>query len=454
MIEKDRKNIKYIRKKNTVRGMAGQRRRDGLGTEKKKISMAWLSPDSFMGKALCILLVIILTVGAFLAPKVINNLYDAGTLMQITYMDMDLSPYAVSYVKMEDKLQAIARVKTAGGFLSVLPVGEEAEGGVSGAELAETVNREIGELRWGLSTFFNEAWWSMLTEESLVSRTKYTLYGRPDGEGSDTSQEMAPFQFWVLQFARVENSDEKGKENKYLTDYDGTTDRIMVCMDADFDKIYAFAVAGNMDRIEELYGLELVEIFDEEGDVRGYAEASLLPEERQRLRIDLTADIMAGWAEYWDTVPDERAYYMDVQNELVGVYVYRDEELSAEADGGEEADSVGVGSAEEATEIVVDAKTGMTSQTEFSEAERKALALEQIVMDMENAKEGERGIYNYETGEMFLSSAEEIETLGFREEGDMLLAVGAQGQAVRGEEDVAVWVQKTGCRDFFDMMQF
>ena len=110
MIEKDRRSIKYIRKKNMARGMTGQRGRDGLGTEKKKISMAWLSPDSFMGKALCILLVIILTVGAFLAPKVINNLYDAGTLMQITYMDMDLSPYAVSYVKMEDKLQAIARV--------------------------------------------------------------------------------------------------------------------------------------------------------------------------------------------------------------------------------------------------------------------------------------------------------------------------------------------------------
>ena len=36
----------------------------------------------------------------------------------------------------------------------------------------------------------------------------------------------------------------------------------------------------------------------------------------------------------------------------------------------------------------------------------------------------------------------------------MLLTVGAQGQAVRGEESTAVWIQKTGCRDFFDMMQF
>ncbi len=452
MIEKDRRSIKYIRKKNMARGMTGQRGRDGLGTEKKKISMAWLSPDSFMGKALCILLVIILTVGAFLAPKVINNLYDAGTLMQITYMDMDLSPYAVSYVKMEDKLQAIARVKTAGGFLSVLPVGEEAEGGVSGAELAEAVNREVGELRWGLGTFFSEAWWSTLTEGSLVSRTKYTLYGRPDGEGNDTSKEMAPFQFWVLQFVRVESSDEEGKENKYLTDSDDITDRIMVCMDADFDKIYAFAVAGNVDRIEEVYGLELMEIFDKDGEVRGYAEASLLPEERQRLRIDLTADIMAGWAEYWDTVPEERAYYMDVQNELVGVYVYRDEESAAKADGGGKEGSVGVDSEEETTEIVVDAKTGMTSQTELSEAERRALALEKAVMGY--GQEGERLIYNYEAGEAFLFSAEEIETSGFKEEGDMLLTVGAQGQAVRGEESTAVWIQKTGCRDFFDMMQF
>lgn len=452
MREKDRKNIIYIRKKNAVRGMAGQRRRDGSQTERKKISLAWLSLDSFMGKALCILLVIILTVGAFLAPKVINNLYDAGTLMQITYMDMDLSPYAVSYVKMEDKLQAIARVKTAGGFLSVLPVGEEAGSSVSSAELTEAVNREIEELRWGVGSFFSETWWSMLTEESLVSRTKYTLYGRPDGEGSDTSQEMAPFQFWVLQFARAESSDEKGEENKYLIDSGYVTDRIMVCMDEDFDKIYAFAAAGDMDMVERLYGLEIMEIFDEGGDVPGYAEASLLPEEKQRLRIDLTADIMAGWAEYWDTVPDERAYYMDIQNELAGVYVYRDEESAVEAEGGEGTDSVGADREEEATEIVVDRKAGRNSLTELSEAERKALALEKAVMGY--AREGERLIYNYEAGEAFFSSTEGIETLGFKEEGDMLLAVGAQGQAIRGEADAALWIQKTGCRDFFDMMQF
>ncbi len=36
MIEKDRRSIKYIRKKNMARGMTGQRGRDGLGTEKRK----------------------------------------------------------------------------------------------------------------------------------------------------------------------------------------------------------------------------------------------------------------------------------------------------------------------------------------------------------------------------------------------------------------------------------
>ena len=73
-----------------------------------------------MGKALCILLVVILTVGAFLAPKMINNLYDAGTLMQITYMDLDLSTYAVAYTSFPEKIEAIARAKAAGERLSVL----------------------------------------------------------------------------------------------------------------------------------------------------------------------------------------------------------------------------------------------------------------------------------------------------------------------------------------------
>lgn len=399
--------------------------------------LAWFSLDSFMGKALCILLVVILTVGAFLAPKVINNLYDAGTLMQITYVDMDLSPYAVNYVTMEDKLQAIARVKTAGGTLSVLPVGEEASDGMSNAQLTEIVNEEISELGWGIDVLFYEGWWGTLTEENLVSRTKYTLYGRPDAGESDSSQEMAPFQFWVLQFARVE-SDEEEKENKYLT---YTTDRILVCVDADFYKIYAFAAAGDMGMIEKLYGWELSAVFGSYGN--DYAEASMLPEGSQELRISLMEELMSGWAEYWDTAPDERACYADTPDELAGFFVYRNEEQGADS--------------EEESDVEVAADAGEVNLTELAEEEKKALVREKVVIDMEKTQEGARHLYNYDTGEVtevVISSADDIEALSIQKEASMLLAVGARGYAVWGEADFATWIQKAGCRDFFDMMQF
>lgn len=453
MIEREKKSIKNIRNRRPS-GTASGRRRGGPETEKKKISLAWLSLDSFMGKALCILLVVILAVGAFLAPKVINNLYDAGTLMQITYMDMDLSPYAVNYVTVEDKLQAIARMKTAGGALSVLPVGEEASGGMDNAALAEMVNKEIDELGWGIDVLFYEPWWSMLTEENLVSKTKYTLYGRPAAGESDTSQEMAPFQFWVLQFALVENSDETKEENKYLAKSGYTTDRIIVCMDADFYKIYAFACAGDLGRIEEFYGWEeLTDIFDA-GYRDGYVETSLPPAERQELRINLTEDILSGWGEYWDTVPDERACYADIQDELVGTFIYRKEEPEA---GAAEETGVEMAADEEEVSVKAAADAGMAGLMELSEEEKRAFANEKAAVDMEKTQGREQYIYNYDTGEVtevVISSADNVETLNIQREGDILLAVGARGQAVWGEADSATWIQKTGCRDFFDMMQF
>lgn len=454
MSEREKRSERKIQNRRPS-GTASGRRRGVPETEKKKISLAWLSPDNFMGKALCILLVVILAVGAFLAPKVINNLYDAGTLMQITYVDMDLSPYAVNYVTVEDKLQAIARVKTAGGALSVLPVGEEASGGMDNAALVEMVNKEIDELGWGIDALFYEPWWSRLTEESLVSKTRYTLYGRPAAGDGDTSREMAPFQFWVLQFARVENSDETKEENKYLTESGYTTDRIIVCMDADFYKIYAFAFAGDMGRIEKFYGWELTEIFDA-GYRDGYVETSMLPAERQELRISLTEGILSGWGEYWDAAPDERACYTDMQDELVGTFIYRNEELEAAA-----AEEAGVEMAADAEKVSVKAaagaEAGMDSLMELSEEEKRAIANEKAAVDMEKTQGREQYLYNYDTGEVtevVISSADKVETLSIQKEGDILLAVGARGQAVWGEADSATWIQKTGCRDFFDMMQF
>lgn len=359
--------------------------------EKRGTSPVRPSLDNFMGKALCILLVVILAVGAFLAPKVINNFYDARTLMQITYADMELSPYAVDYVTMEDKLQAIARVKTAGGSLSVLPTGEESSGGISNTELTEAVNREVGELRWDLGTFYSEGWWDMLTEESLVSRKKYTVYGIPDEGEGEASQEMAPFQFWVLQFARMEVYDGKETADKYPVESGYATDRIMVCMDADFYKIYAFAFAGNTNSMAEQYGWVLSDIFDA-GYREGYVAKTISEEERQDLRINLTRDLLGGLTEYWDTAPKGQNCYVDTQGGLAGDLIYGEPETY----GGAET---------------------------YRETETPEASVGMDEMDMQK-------------------------------EGETALAVGTQVQAVWGEADFATWVQKTGCMDFFDMMQF
>lgn len=368
------------------------------------------SLDSLMGKALCILLVLILTVGAFLAPKLIGSLYDAGTLMQITYVDMDLSPYAINYLTMDDKLRAIARVKAAGGSLSVLQAGEELSDAVSDTELVEAVNREIGEAGAGINILFGESWWQMLTEESLVSRTKYTLYGRPAGGEGDTSQEMAPFQFWVLQFEHGESAQDgekfTEKEKRYLSEYTEATDRLIVCMDADFYKIYAVSFAGSEQRLWELYDWWMSDIFSAD-NYTDMALETMSIEERRKMQLEITEAIMEGWADYWGTVPDDMSLYEDIQNELLGAYIYRQEGTAEEADGGNGMVSVRI---EEEVNVVVDSSE--------------------------------------------LADADDFARQGIADGEDMLLQVGTQGQEGWGEEDSAIWIQKIGCRDFFEMMQF
>lgn len=413
------------------------------------------SLDSFLGKALCVLLVLILTVGAFLAPKLISNLYDTGTLMQITYMDMDLSPYAVNYLTMEDKLQAIARVRTAGGSLSVLPAGEEASEAESDAELAEIVREEINEVGGGLNLFVVEGWWVTLTEGNLVSRTKYTLYGRPEGDGGDTSQEMAPFQFWVLQFARdeeegtAESADRKDvvtdmdAENKYAAEPYYATDRLVVCLDADFHKIYGAAFAGDPETIEYMYGWNLPELFNVDMDraVEWAPNAG-----RQELKMDLTGELLAYWADYWDITPDEQIYYADKQNALTGAMLYRSAE---ETEDGE----------------VTDVKVSVQGAAAATDAERYVDIISMDGMDYEQRHEvmqaieefesmGAGVVYNYQTDEALISTPEDMEQTEFWPEGTVGLSVGSQGQVIWDEEDRPTWIQKTGCSEFFEMMQF
>lgn len=393
-----------------------------IGKNRKK----WLSLDSFMGKALCILLVFILTVGAFLAPKLINSLYDNRTLMQISYMDMNLNPYAVNYLTVEDKLQAIARVKTAGGSLSVLQAGEESYDTVDDEKLAEAVNQEIEALGSGINVFFSEAWWTALTEDDLVSKKKYTLYGRPEGGEEDTAREMAPFQFWVLEFARMDQDastivDKKGKD-RYVEAYSEATDRLMVCMDADFYKLYAVSFAGSEERINAMYGDYLVEALG----MNGYdGWNGITSEEWTEIRSDIIEALMDYWGSYWDTLSDNRMFYLDIESELVGAFLYQNA-------GTQESDA-----------------TARTDRESERFVDWEARGLEQPVVERVE-------VTNASATDAAAVTVEENVRQSLWREDQTFLILSAQGQRIWGEGDAATAtvVQKIGCRDFFEMMQF
>lgn len=314
--------------------------------KRKKNSRRWFSPDSLMGKALCALLVVILTVGAFLAPKLINNLYDAGTLMQITYVDMELSPYAVAYVNFEDKMKAIARASTAEDYFMTLPADEKDEK-ISDADLVEAVNREMKEAVDGMSVLFFEGWWGELTEESLVSREKNTLYMQPRGSGADNGpyQEAAPIPFWTLTFELTETQMEEEMENRGVVVYVSkeereaiekerktamrnmyATDRLTVCLDADFYKIYAVAVEGNIEKIWDMYGgLYLPDLFRvvPEGVLTdAKVEQTYGFSEYNDLQMFVTDQIIEGFVEYWEIRPEDKALYEDIPGELSGCAVF------------------------------------------------------------------------------------------------------------------------------------
>lgn len=432
MTEKREKKVRSTGKGKAERASARQKGRNVRGAEVKKISAKWFSLDSIMGKVLCILLVIILTVGAFLAPKLIGSLYDAGTLMQITYVDMELSPYAVVYASFEDKLMAIARADTAGDHLMTLSA-EETDKKISDAELVEAVNREMKQVSEGLSILFFEGWWEELTEENLVSREKNTIYMQSQsGTEGSSLQETAPIQFWTLTFELTEEQIEEQIKAGFMEEYDKlseaekktfvrenasryTTDRLIVCMDTDFYKIYAVAVEGEGSRIVGMYGWELPEIFGmplQTGVVEG--NRYMIEQDYLELRMYLTDQTVEYWADYWNVMPEDKSVYLNIGGEMSGCMVFR-EEAETEA---------GAGDTSESTDFA-------DTATDMEYGGNAAAAGSEIVV---------------ENGEVVMWGGDSVE------EGEILLDVGCQGGF--SGQDSTLWVQKTGCRNFFEMMQF
>lgn len=398
---------------------------------KKKSAEKWFSLDSLLGKSLCILLVVILTVGAFLAPKVINSLYDARTLMQITYTDLDLSTYAVAYTSFQEKLMALARAKTAGDRLVVLPA-EETDEKIGDEELVQLVDQEIA--GGGMNALFIEEWWGQLTDENLVSREKATVYAQANLQDNSTGAEMAPIQFWILSF---EITDEQKKYRMYeyekmakgekvaIAESDpGTygTDRLIVCLDAEFYKIYAMATTGDELRIMDRYGWDLSRIFVVDLEDRDWMDEDMY------LRMDLTSMNMETWADYWEVMPEDKNIYLNIQGELSGCMAFLDGQAETDDEGAEADDS----------DMGVDgAGTGNVAAVG---------GMKVGAMDEE--------MYNQEYDAYILDSADDIRYGNTNDENEkeILLEVGISGSF--GGDDNDEWIQKAGCRDFFEMMQF
>lgn len=414
MTEKKRRNGKSIKRVPKREPKTGKRKR----------AERWFSLDSLMGKGLCILLVVILTVGAFLAPKMINNLYDAGTLMQITYVDMDLSTYAVAYTSFQEKLMAIARAKTAGDRLVALTA-EETDEKISDEELVRFVNQEMEEKRGDV--LLNEDWWSRLSGENLVSREKVTVYAQTQMSSQDDAAgaEMAPIQFWILSFEVTDDQktyrkyeyEEMMKEEKVQIVGDSpeyVTDRLIVCLDAEFYKIYAMATAGDELSFMDMYGWDLPMLFTVDLKNRYWADDNMY------LRMDLTNMSMAGWADYWDVMPEDKDIYLNIQGELSGCMAF--------LDGQAETDDAG-------------ADTGTETDNEAA------------VGSMESGVVIEK-MYDGEYDAYILNSASDVTYGDMDEENkkEVLLEVGISGNFAGS--DNSVWIQKSGCREFFEMMQF
>lgn len=382
-------------------------------TDRKKRSRKekkWISLDNMMGKALCILLVVILTVGAFLAPKMINNLYDAGTLMQITYMDLDLSTYAVAYTSFPEKIEAIARAEAVGEKLSVLS-SEETDEKLSDEELVEITNGEMEELKDSFVMPFWEEWWSGLSEKNLVSREKNTLYAQPGEQEGTSGSEMAPVQFWTLTFEINENQ-KVIQEEEYQRMMEGmkgvdswppfafVSRKLIVCLDADFYKIYAFGIEGEQDKIwiqYEMYGWEFPDIFGMVFPTTAGVEYSkIISDDINNTQMMLTDHFVADWSAYWGVdTEDDVVYGAAAQGEIMGYMIFPNEEG--------EADDASVS-------------------------------------------------YEGDGENKYVDTSNVIEYADWSGGDGMLLAVGCTGQW--DGEDNELWIQRAGCREFFEMMQF
>ena len=211
-----------------------------------------------------------------------------------------------------------------------------------------------------------------------------------------------------------------------------TTDRLTLCMDTDFYKIYAVAVAGDEQRISYRYGdvagWELPDLFRvvSESGVRygAYAKEKSPFAEYSDAQMFVTDEIVEGFVlEYWGIMPEDKNIYMDILGELSGCVAFPAD--AADMQAGEEdvqrAENAGAeeGNTQKAGELFGD--------TSLAIVDSEKVALQEFA---------ERDVY-YED----------------RSNTEILLEVGCQG-IYDDRDGNNLWIQKMGCRQFFDWMEF
>ncbi len=350
--------------------VSGKKRKSGYQGKKGQAGRRKFSPEELMGRGVCILLVVILTVGAFLAPRMINSLYDANTLMQIEYMDMELSTYEVAYSDFEEKLKTIGSIAAYGEEFAILPVDETAQA-VSDQELTDIAAQEMRDLFSMQSFPCGEGWWCELTEENLSAREKDTLYvpRRIGSQENEFLQEIPPLEFWALTFEITEGQAknlirekteewEAQRKEKGYTDVivaNGVTDedyilnsipkRLTVILDAEFYKIYAFTLSGASGSTTLTNGVMLCEMC---GDLYTSGERVVTRDDVMLLDMLRTEEInimLDNWSTYWGVVPQDLGMnetflgYTEAE-EITGwmMFPYNMEKMAESGDTSEDAE--------------------------------------------------------------------------------------------------------------------
>ncbi len=274
-----------------------------MKSRKKDKGRRW-GGEQLLAQAVCILLVLILAVGAFCAPRMISSVYDSRTLGLIKSQNMKLATYQVTYADFEEKLEAIAASNAYGYHTSLLPV-EETGTDITNEVLTNSVNKEIAELGKAgvLCCYFS------VNASQLVSREKYMLYGRK--EAVDAGQEnplsgenpLDGLEVWKLSYViPVEEKD--------------TEERLTVIMDTAFYKLYGYYMEDTVwpGRDEDTDILGAAEIVIMEGSLSGrkikdvagesniqYAEAVV--GNYSDLFYEACLTMLDGWSLYWKIAP-------------------------------------------------------------------------------------------------------------------------------------------------------